>query len=332
MKKLTLFLISIVLFGCSSSSDSEEEEPQGQCGTVTITNVTQNFETLTISWQSQGNFNYFEIGYDATSNISGPINNNNSNTNSSLPFSNLLTTSNSSSASDEANAEELNFYAQQNETFSFYIRAQCANGQFTNWNGPFILQLDEFCEKPYDLNIFADQLSWSFNGFAITNASYFQVEYGLQGFQLGNGSQSISNDMFVDGFAMEQGNAYDFYVRAFCENNLGWGDWAGPISYFAEQDFNLCNPPSNLQYFVEFISGSSAGVRFEWDYNGETEFEHVLVSNNADPSTGNISTSDTFGWPVYTGLSTFADYDFYVRGVCNDGTRTAWAGPLDVNP
>jgi hypothetical protein len=225
----------------------------------------------------------------------------------------------------------LNSLAQNNQTISFYIRAQCVNGQFTNWEGPFVLQLDEFCEKPYDLNVFGDELNWEFNSFA-TSASYFQVEYGLQGFQIGTGTQINTNDEYVNGLAMEQGNVYDFYVRAYCENNIGWSDWAGPASYFAQQDFNLCNPPSNVQYFIEYITGNSAGVRFEWDYNGETQFEHVLVANNGNPNSGTISTSDTFGWPVYTGLSTFLDYDFYVRGVCYDGTRTTWGGPLDVNP
>ncbi|MBR9847073.1 MAG: hypothetical protein GYB35_13645 [Algicola sp.] len=323
MKKIFLLLVSVVLLGCSSDSDSNDN-PETACGTATITNVSQNFETLTVSWQSQGNFNYFEIGYDASGNLNGQVNSN-------TTFNYSFTSTNNSIATEVLDAESINFFVQENETFSFYIRAQCVNGQFTDWQGPFVLQLNEVCSKPENLNVFGDELDWEFNSFSI-NASYFQVEYGLQGFSTGTGTQITTNDEYVVGLAMEQGNIYDFYVRAFCENNVGWSDWAGPVSYFADQDYNLCNPPSNVQYFIEYITGSSAGVRFEWDYNGETQFEHVLVSNNGNPDNGTISSSDTFGWPVYTGLSTFADYDFYVRGVCNDGTRTVWVGPLNVNP
>lgn len=324
MKKITLLLASIFILGCSSDSDSNGDNPDGPCGTVTITNVTQDIETFTISWQSQGSFNYFEIGYDVTGNVGGPIDNNTS-------FSYSFTSTNTSSDTDVLDAETINFFVQDNETISFYIRAQCANGELTNWQGPFVLDVDSVCIKPENLNVFGDELTWDFSSFTVS-PSYFQVEYGLQGFTIGTGTQITTNDEYVEGLVMEQGNVYDFYVRTFCTNNLGFSEWAGPVSYFAEQDFNLCNPPSNVQYFIEYISGSSAGVRFEWDYNGESEFEHVLVGDSADPNSGTISTSDTFGWPVYTGLSTFVDYDFYVRGVCFDGTRTPWVGPLDVNP
>ncbi|MGJ8593925.1 MAG: hypothetical protein ACSHXF_15355 [Aquaticitalea sp.] len=324
MKKLIFFLCSVMFFACSSGDDSNDDT-ESPCGTVNITDVSQNFETLTVSWQSQGDFNYYEIGYGPTSNLNGEIN-------SDTNFNYLFTTTNSSSATDDVSALELNYYAQENQTLSFYIRAQCANGEFTIWQGPYILQIEEICEKPYNLNVFGDELNWDFSSFSV-NASYFQVEYGIQGFSIGNdGTRINSNNEYVDGLMMSEGNVYDFYVRAFCENNLGWSDWAGPVSYFAEQDFNLCNPPSNVQYFIEYRTGNTAGVRFEWDYNGENQFEHVLVSNNGNPNNGSISTSDTFGWPVYTGLSTFSEYDFYVRGVCNGGIRTAWVGPLNVNP
>lgn len=321
MKKLTYFLILTVLFGCSSDSG----DSSSSCGTASITNVSQEFETLTISWQSQGDFNYFEIGFDPTSSLNQGS--------SSLSFNNSFTTTNSSMLVEEVSGQQLNFYVQENETLSFYIRGQCTNGSLTNWEGPYVLQLDEFCEKPHDLSVFNAELSWDFNNYNV-DASYYQVEYGLQGFVPGTnaGAQFTTNNQYLEGLAMVEGDTYDFYVRAFCQNNLGWSDWSSPISYYAEQDYNLCNPPSNLQYFIEYISGNSAGVRFEWDYNGESEFEYVLVSAGADVNSGTINTIDTFGWPVYTGLSVFSGYDFYVRGVCFDGSRTLWAGPLYVNP
>ncbi|MBU2940995.1 hypothetical protein KO494_15700 [Lacinutrix sp. C3R15] len=319
MKKglLLLSCIFLLLQGCSSESENDDSSA---CGTVNLISVTQNGNTLNFNYQSQNAFNYYEIGYDQTASVANQGNN--------LFFNYSFTTTNASNASIDD--ENLSFFAENNQTLSFYIRAQCTNGDLTDWQGPIVLNVDEFCEKPYDFDVQNGTAFWeTYNN--QTNASYFQVQYGSQGFQIGNGEVITTNDESTSDAALASGNTYDFYVRSFCTNNLGFSNWEGPVTYYAEYDQNLCNPPSNVTTEVERnASGQAIGAVFRWDYNGESNFEHVVVLNNSTPDSGTIYTSDTGGWPLYN-LSQNTDFDFYIRAVCTDGTRTEWVGPKDIN-
>ncbi|MCT4630826.1 hypothetical protein [Winogradskyella sp.] len=315
-----LLAVSAFLFlvGCSSDSDGGS----GECGTITLTNVVQQGNQLVFNYQTQNTFNYYEIGYDVTTNLTGV-------SNDQLYFNYGFTTTDVSSTTREE--DFLAFFAEENQTLSFYIRAQCSNGELTKWNGPIVLQIEEYCESPTDLNAFGSGVSWNFDG--NNNASYYQVEYGLHGFNLGEGSQITTSDTSTHDAVMAQGNTYDFYVRAFCENGLGFGNWSGPVSVFADQDYNLCTPPSNVVHEIEYnFFGDPVGVVFRWDFNGESMFEHVLVSDGFDPNnTTSVNTSDGSGWPVYgQGLFQNTPYDFYIRAVCVDGSRTEWVGPKNI--
>lgn len=326
MKSKLLFLFVLVtIFSCSSDSDeSNDPNPETQeCGTVSLNSVVQNGNTINFDFQSSGTFNYFEVGYENTSNLS------NQDPNSEFfYFNNNFITTNSSS--DSFVDESLYYYAENDSSLSFYIRAQCQNGDLTSWFGPIILSLDTFCQEPYSLNVYEDNLNWSYSS-NDTNASYFQVEYGLQGFAQGTGTVETTNYSSLNDIPMSQGSTYDFYVRAYCDNNLGFSNWVGPISTYASQDYNLCNLPSNVMHSVEYISGDTAGVKFEWDFNGEDLFECTVVIANGDPNSATITTIDGSGWPVYTGVSIYLNYDFYVRAVCSDGSRTEWLGPYSFS-
>lgn len=315
MKKIAFFLVSIVLFGCSNDSDSNSDA-EVACGSVSLLSVVQDFDNFAISWESQGSFDYFEIAHTLTSSIGNGIPSN---------FNESFTTTNESFYLLTMNSEWVNSIAQDNETLSFFIKGKCVNGQSTNWEGPFVINVEEFCEKPFDLNFHEvyNEFQWDYDDWD-SSPSYYQVEYGLQNFELGSGTQFTTNNKYVSDVSMAGGSFYDFYVRAYCDNSLGWSDWS-EYNFYAEHNYNLCTQPSNLEYYVEYISGGLAGVRFEWDYNGETQFEYVL-------NEGAVHTIDNAsGWPVFTGLSTSITHTFYVRAVCSDGTRTFWAGPLEVD-
>ncbi|MGB1307936.1 MAG: hypothetical protein ACPG6B_03430 [Oceanihabitans sp.] len=318
MKKGIFLLSSLLLLVQSCSKDSNNSN---NCGTVNLTSVTQDGSTLNFSFYSPDTFNYFEIGYDQTTNISGQGNND-------LYFNYGLTTTNVNSASIED--ENLSFYAANNQTLSFYIRAQCSNGDLTDWQGPLVINVNEFCESPYNFNVENGTAYWDYY-YNQTNASFYQVEYGNQGFQVGNGTTITTNHEATSDASLAAGNTYDFYVRASCDNNLGFSSWVGPVSYFAAYDQNLCNAPSNVIADVEYNGlGQAVGAVFTWSHNGESNFEHVVVGNNQSPDSGTISTSDNAGWPFYS-LAQNTNYDFYIRAVCLDGARTEWVGPLNVN-
>jgi len=326
MKK-GLFLLSCVFMltlGCSEDSDeSNENGGANVCGVVSLTSVVQNGNELVFNYQTQNTFNYFQIGYDQTTNVS------NQDVNSDFFFLNEgFTTTNVSTATIVD--ESLHFYAENNQTLSFFIRAQCSNGNLTKWQGPIVLNIDEYCQEPYDFAVQSGTAYWD-TYYNDTDASYFQIEYGNQGFQIGSGELATTNSESYSDASLVSGNTYDFYVRSFCNNNLGYSNWVGPVSYFAEYDQNLCNSPSNITTEIERNgSGQAVGAVFRWSYNGERNFEHVVVGNNQPASSGSINVSDTAGWPFYN-LAQNTNYDFYVRAVCLDGSRTEWVGPIDIN-
>lgn len=161
-------------------------------------------------------------------------------------------------------------------------------------------------------------------------ANYFEVEYGLSGFTLGSGTKISTNFEYTNEIPMEGGNAYQFYVRGYYDELSGFGDWAGPYTYFASQDWHMCTPPSNVQYTIESNVFGPFGAAFTWDKNGEHEFEITVVSNNASPNNANYSTWGLNGIPVYT-LTQNTEYDMYIRAVCLDGSKTNWVGPKNVN-
>lgn len=135
--------------------------------------------------------------------------------------------------------------------------------------------------------------------------------------------QSIG--IHLSNFALQGGQNYDFYVRAYCENNAGFGNWAGPVSYFAQNNINMCSLPINLKYTITDSSGSLRNVNFKWESNGEKEWEYILVSKGEEISEGLIK---NIFWPdssvTYTNLYNYIDYEFYVRAVCKSGERTEW--------
>jgi len=317
-KTLQLLFLFPLLFACSSDS-----EDSGDCGSLSLISVQQNGSTLTFNYQAQSQFNYYEIGYDQTAALGGL-------SNDQLYFNHSFTTTDNTTTSIQE--EGLFFYAENNTTLSFYIRAQCSNGDLTSWQGPIVLQIEEFCQEPYDLSADGPSVYWSYY-YNSTEASYFQVEYGLQGFQLGSGTQITTNQESTYDVMVAAGNTYDYYVRAYCDNALGFSEWIGPVSSYADEDFNLCTSPSNILHDIEYnFFGDPVGVVFQWDMNGENSFEHVLVSDGFDPDdAASVNTSDGSGWPLYSqGLYQNTPYDFYVRAVCLDGSKTEWVSRQNI--
>ena len=208
--------------------------------------------------------------------------------------------------------------------YLFYVRTICNDNSRGEWSGPVAFTLNEYCRTPENLLVDNGGVFWSYNDTPIT-ASNFQIQYGPQGFTLGNGtSVTVNNTYYYSDAILQQGLSYDFYVRAYCVNNVGYGSWTGPYTYLAESDQNMCTAPSNVTANVELNwLDEPVGATFSWDANGESSFEHTIVLKNHDISEGEISAVDIVGGVFYN-LVQNTNYDFYVRAVCQNGNKTAW--------
>ncbi|MNK02197.1 hypothetical protein D3C87_200170 [compost metagenome] len=190
------------------------------------------------------------------------------------------------------------------------------------------------CGTPKNVSVFTIgpevTLRWEIpNG---SSPSYYQYEYGPTGFAHGSGTVGSTSATFTNNVSMAAGNAYQFYVRGYCDATGGFSDWAGPFSYFTNTNHNMCLVPSNVQFTIETNAFSEpVGAHMTWSHNGETNFECVMVGNNATPESGNIQSFSVLdGTPMYM-LTQNTEYDFYVRAVCLDGNKTSWVGPKNVN-
>ncbi|HEX9981437.1 MAG TPA: hypothetical protein VGB50_12830 [Flavobacterium sp.] len=305
MKKiiLSLLLTSYLINGCSGGDDNGGGG--NSCAELTAINLNQNSGQINISLSGTSAM-YYEISYQQAGNDSGPGNG------QQIVLENLTGTVETGSILSSGNGDM---------AFVFYARAICADGSESEWIGPRAFTVHDFCEGPTNIQYGFDSLSWQ----ASSDATYWQVQYGVEGFTLGSGTTETTSDTNLYGIPMSAGTTYDFYVRSNCSGGLGWSSWSGPYSYHSEGNQNLCMAPTNLTYTISYNNGSLYGITVHYNGNGESLFEYALMTGNQMPGPGDIDTIGTGSWPGYVGLSVFGSYTFYIRGVCENGNRTAWA-------
>lgn len=136
-------------------------------------------------------------------------------------------------------------------------------------------------------------LTWTENG----NATQWQVEYGLKGFELGNGAVFNSNTNTVTIDNLEKFTEYDFYIRSVIDNDKN-GLW-NKISIMVEapywQDVVTSQPAG---YFINnetnSIEISTAEGLAWWAKNGCPQ--EILLTKNIDLS--------EYKWrPIYLGVN-----------------------------
>jgi hypothetical protein len=164
--------------------------------------------------------------------------------------------------------------------------------------------------------------TWRYYSYLEIAASTYEVEYGLHGFELGTGTKITVNQPMCTNFTTIAGNTYDFYVRAYCVNTVGYGNFAGPYRYFAETNYNACQQPVNVTYTSTYVNNTNRNTQFIWNANGENRFEFTIVHRNVSVEEGTVTYTTNYQAAYY--LNPYDDYDFYVRAICSNGNRTPW--------
>ena len=87
------------------------------------------------------------------------------------------------------------------------------------------------CRKPDGLQVVnITETSARFAWGDANNSTLFNVEYGIRGFTIGNGTRISVNTLFIDITVLSSGIEYDFYVRTNCGGS-SYSDWSGPHSF-----------------------------------------------------------------------------------------------------
>lgn len=320
MKKIYFVLLSVlVLVGCSSDSGDSSENEISTCGEISTFNVAQNSDVLLFSYAGSTDVSYYEVSYFQTGGLIDP--------NDGIKFNTTDPNSFSKRILDMNVAFETNY--------SFYIRTVCASGAVGRWKGPVVVLMKSFCDQPRDLRVsgYSGGAYFSWQSSYLNESSYYEVQYGLEGFEIGQGTTIITNNSQTYDMVMQRNKVYDFYVRSKCNGALGWSAWAGPVSHVSAIDQNICSAPISATGSIESYSGSNTWVKMTWNTNGDmnTDFEYVIVNKGSGPETGTKRLFNPYlGWPVVL-IPTYGQYDFYVRTVCSGGATTAWFGPTPLD-
>lgn len=292
-----------MLTSCSGDSESDpvNMNPSGCSSAINNVSVSQNSEELHFTITASAGALYYETSISPTSQNYGPE------SGTIRPL--------------EAQTNSLSLmYGYEPGDVVVYVRSVCADNSKGEWFGPKLVTIEQFCGTPTDLDVTPFGVTWNYPP-VTANATTFQVQYGPAGFSPGSGTiATVTNNHYSDA-SLSAGQAYDFYVRAFCTNGVGYGNWEGPFNYVSETNQNMCLAPTN----IAASSGGGGYHTFTFNPNGEDHWEYTLVQRDENVTSGILYTRHwNDGWPTYN-LGFNGSYDFYVRAVCNDGSRTAWA-------
>lgn len=159
-------------------------------------------------------------------------------------------------------------------------------------------------------------------------AANFQVQYGEQGFTVGEGTTvDVTDTTAVTISELSYETAYDFYVRVVCEGDNG--AWAGPVSATTAP---ACSDPMNLSF--DFTAAQLHWNNGEWgtpvQYNvrykveGAEEYTTDVVTPVAMPGYT----------PFYTisGLQSNTTYEMGVQSVCGENMESNWVTLMVTTP
>ena len=307
--------LSIILLFLSSCSKDKEEK---QANKINAFGVSQDVSNVQFNYEVAGNFKEYTISYDlATAEVAGGE-------------GEVFMTDKPEECSKSINELNLQF----GNKYAFYIKGMYDGTKETDWYGPEYLDLDFLCETPYDLNITGSPgkiLTWSVDNHSI-QANKFQVRYVIQGAEVSTGKTiEVLNATETSDFQIQKNMTYDVYVRGFCGGTYQWSDWSESVSFHATESFNLCTKPEPLD--ISLITGPFSADGYDdvlvtWpDPEDGMGFEIDLLPTGMPLSYSGGAIFQETNEPVhYSGISFTkgTSYNFYVRAVCEDGSKTEW--------
>ena len=165
-------------------------------------------------------------------------------------------------------------------------------------------------------------IGWSFEG----DPTQFEIEYGVQGFTLGNGTHLGRSESFLSLSNLQPGTSYDVYVRCVCSSTLA-GSWA-MLTFQTDTlvppvipDPDTCSAVFNLH----IINIDTTHATIGWSFEGNPDhFEAEYgVQGFALGSGTHVGVSESF--LHLSDLQPDTYYDIHVRCGCGNDLWGEWA-------
>lgn len=159
-------------------------------------------------------------------------------------------------------------------------------------------------------------------------AANFQVQYGEQGFAIGEGtSVDVNNANEITINELNYETTYDFYVRVVCEGDNG--AWFGPVSATTAP---ACSDPMNLSF--DFTAAQLHWNNGEWGTPAQYNVRYK-AENDAEYNYTSVIPVDMPGYTPFatiSGLASNTTYEMGVQSVCGENMESNWVTLMVTTP
>ena len=159
-------------------------------------------------------------------------------------------------------------------------------------------------------------------------AANFQVQYGEQGFTVGEGTTvDVTDTTAVTISELSYETAYDFYVRVVCEGDNG--AWFGPVIAITAPS---CSDPMNLSF--DFTSAQLHWNNGEWGTPAQYNVRYK-AENDAEYNYTSVIPVDMPGYTPFatiSGLASNTTYEMGVQSVCGENMESNWVTIMVTTP
>ncbi|NDJ00094.1 hypothetical protein GWA97_13470, partial [Flavobacterium sp. LaA7.5] len=226
--------------------------------------------------------------------------------------------------------------------YEYYVRADCGDGTFSAWAGPYpfnttICEVEDQCAYSFIMiDSFGD--GWNGNTMTVSQNGITVATLGPT-FTGGSGPITVTVQMCDD-------LPFQLYWNA-------GGNWAGEVGVSVQNSFGqtlytkapgvgtqnsllytgdidcdnpACLPPEGLT--ATNMTTTTAELGWAGPATGEWEY-YVVEDGEPAPTDTTVGEATTTNPTTATGLTIATNYQYYVRLICSDTESSVWAGPFD---
>jgi len=194
---------------------------------------------------------------------------------------------------------------------------------FSGWSASVLCEPKPNCFSPLDFSIIdVAGAEAVFEWLAQGAESQWELEYGFQGFQLGDGETLTVSTESATISNLQPVTNYEIYIKTVC-NTEGFSEVLGPFNFTTRE---LCSGPEN----IEFENLNFTSVSVNWQDLGASSWEVEYGLQGFALGNGTIRSLDQSEL-IIENLESGTTYDFYLQTNCADGLTADIIGPLSFN-
>lgn len=194
------------------------------------------------------------------------------------------------------------------------------------------INLDDFdtsCLAPvsFQASDFIGDTNVSLSWVAVDDTATWEIQYGIEGFQLGTGTSAVSTETNFTVIDLNSSNNYQFYIRTICSATSS-SAWVGPISVNSINIDTPCIVPTEFMVTREVTNGTI--INLNWIAGGEEDEWEVQYGPTGFEITTGTNVTFTNNIVHLSNMIVDQAYDFYIRSKCSSSNHSDWVGPISV--